>query len=214
MTQIKICGVREVNHAVSAARLGADFIGMVFAESRRKISHDQAAAIADAMRRLGKDRPRVVGVFTDMPSVEVNKVAESLGLDMVQLSGGEKGANIEDIHLPVIRTIHVGPSSKGTKGLKERLAALSRLGVIPLLDTSLEGQLGGTGMPFDWSLAAEQSQQQPFLMAGGLTPENVASAIAQVQPWGVDVSSGVETDGVKDPKKIQTFIRSVKEASG
>jgi phosphoribosylanthranilate isomerase len=153
-------------------------------------------------------RPLVVGVFADQPLDEVNDIADAAGLDLVQLSGGEDGAFIRGVQRPVVRVLHVSAET-------DAQAVLDAAQDIPaaaaiLLDTASAGARGGTGAAFDWDIAAGAARRLPLLLAGGLRPENVAAAVAQVEPWAVDVSSGVETDGTKDIEKIRAFIRAAK----
>jgi phosphoribosylanthranilate isomerase len=224
MTLIKICGIREPAHALAAAEAGADFIGLVFAESRRRVSVEQARAIARALGEplaarhgrgaegiealLRQKRPLIVGVFADADADAINRAAEALGLDVVQLSGDEPWDICDSLSRPVLKAVKV----KDGTSAAEIIAAL-RPGAIPLLDTYAEGALGGTGRPFDWSVAAEVARRFPIVLAGGLTPENVAGAVRRVRPWAVDVSTGVETDGVKDVVKIRAFIAAATEVS-
>ena len=223
MTFVKICGLREPAHALAAAEAGADFVGLVFAESRRRVTTDQARAIVRALggpplaagggaddveALLRRKRPLVVGVFADADAETVNRTAEAVGLDLVQLSGDEPWDICDKLSRPVLKAVKV----KDGTSAGEIIAGL-RAGAIPLLDTHAEAALGGTGRPFDWSLAAEVARRFPIVLAGGLTPENVGEAVRRVRPWGVDVSSGVETDGVKDVEKMRAFIAAVREAS-
>ena len=241
MTLVKICGVRDVETAVAAAEAGADFIGLMFAESRRRITpqecYDVVAALkerrtqgadaefdgpgrgdvsartwfgvwADAIEQAAtRWRPLIVGVFADMDADEVNDIAGTAGLDMVQLSGGETQGYIERIELPVLRAIHVGTQDSAFD-VFDAIVPGAAAGL--LLDTASAEARGGTGQKFDWEVAAEVARRTPFLLAGGLTPETVAVAVAEVQPWGVDVSSGVESDGQKDIEKVRAFIRAAK----
>ena len=223
MALVKICGLREPAHALAAAEAGADFIGLVFAESRRRVSVDQALAIARALGEplaaagggvehiealLQRKRPLVVGVFADADAETVNRTAEAAGLELVQLSGDEPWDLCGQLSLPILKAVKV---RDGTS-VEEIIAAL-RPGAVPLLDTDVEGALGGTGRPFDWVVAAGVARRFPIVLAGGLTPENVGEAVRRVRPWGVDVSSGVETNGVKDVEKICAFVAAVREAS-
>ena len=223
MTLVKICGLREPAHALAAAEAGADFIGLVFAESRRRVSVDQALAIARALGEplsaagggaehiealLQRKRPLVVGVLADADAETVNRTAEAAGLDLVQLSGDEPWDLCGQLSLPVLKAVKV---RDGTSA--EEIIAALRPGAVPLLDTDVEGALGGTGRPFDWSVAAAVARRFPIVLAGGLTPDNVGEAVRRVRPWAVDVSSGVETDGVKDVEKICAFVAAVREAS-
>ena len=216
MTLVKICGLREPAHALAAAEAGADFIGLVFAKSRRRVTLDEARAIVHALGEplaaagggaesiealLRRKRPLVVGVFTDADAETINRTAEAVGLDLVQLSGDELWEMCGKLSRPVLKAIRV----KDDTSAEEIIAAL-RPGAIPLLDTYAEDALGGTGRPFDWSVAAAVARRFPIVLAGGLTPENVGEAVRRVCPWAVDVSSGVETAGVKDVGKIRAFI--------
>ena len=223
MTLVKICGLREPAHALAAAEAGADFVGLVFAESRRRVSVDQARAIVCALGEplpaanggvehiealLRRKRPLVVGVFAGADAETVNRTADAVGLDLVQLGGDEPWDVCEKLSLPVLKAVKV----KDGASAEEIIAAVGPRAV-PLLDTHAEGALGGTGRPFDWSVAAEVARRFPVVLAGGLTLENVGEAVRRVHPWAVDVSSGVETDGVKDVVKICAFIAAVREAS-
>jgi phosphoribosylanthranilate isomerase len=241
MTLVKICGVRDPETALAAAEAGADFIGLMFAESKRRVTPQQCYDVVEtlkAKRAQGPDaefdgpargdvsartwfgvwadaieqsaarwRPLIVGVFADMDADEVNDIARTAGLDLVQLSGGETQGYIERIQRPVIRAVHVSETDTAFD-VADAISAGSAAGL--LLDTASPAARGGTGLAFDWEVAAEVARRTPFLLAGGLTPENVAAAIEQVEPWGVDVSSGVETDGQKDIEKVRAFIRAAK----
>jgi phosphoribosylanthranilate isomerase len=242
MTLVKICGVRHPETALAAAAAGADFIGLMFAESRRRITpqecHDVIAALKEKRTTQGPDaafdgpargdvsarswfgvwadaieqsaarwRPLIVGVFADMDAAEVNDIADAAGLDLVQLSGAEPDAYVSRIERPVIRAIHV---KEGMTEYDVHDAAVPGTSAALMLDTASDSARGGTGKTFDWDVAAEVARRTPFFLAGGLTTENVGRAVEQVQPWAVDVSSGVETDGAKDIEKIRAFIHAAK----
>ena len=169
------------------------------------------------MRGSSGPQPKLVGVFVNAEPREVNSIADEVGLDMAQLSGDEDVDYLSEIQRPVIKAVHVPsepPAEVAWPGVRRGLAILREAGAVPLLDTEVEGQAGGTGRPFDWEVARELAQDFDFMLAGGLTPENVAEAVARVRPWAVDVSSGVETDGVKDTAKIRAFIQAVRRAEG
>lgn len=215
MTKVKICGVTLPEHALAAADAGADYIGLMFAESHRRITPAHARSIIAAVRALPGDAPKCVGVFANAPAAEVNAIAADLALDLVQLSGDEDEDYIEQITVPVIKALRISPDlpdrvAVATAG--RSLAALREASAIPLLDSHVAGRYGGTGAIADWGLAAQLSLSYQFLLAGGLTPDNVTEAIRTVRPWGVDVSSGVETDKVKDVAKIRAFIAAVRAA--
>ncbi len=163
-------------------------------------------AIDDALFRR---RPLIVGVFADMPARGVNEIAEAAKLDLVQLSGDEPDSYCRTIVRPVLRTIHV----RGQMNADDVFAAaVPGVSAAIHLDTASPAARGGTGTRFDPGLAAEVAARLPIVFAGGLTPDNVAAAVDQVQPWAVDVSSGVEIDGKKDIDKVRSFIRAAKEA--
>ncbi len=214
MTRVKICGLMEVEHAVVAAEAGADFLGVVFAEGRRKLTPERAREIAAAVHRLGKPPP-VVGVFARHTAAEVNRIAGFCGLDRVQLAGGESWDFCLEMTLSINKTIHIAPETSARQALAE-IAQGSRVlagrDFIFLLDTKLGNASGGTGRLFDWSIAREVARCYPVIVAGGLDPKNVGRLVSDVRPWGVDVSSGVETNGRKDPAKIRAFIEAVRKA--
>lgn len=216
MTRIKICGLSEVKHALAAGKAGADYLGLVFAPSQRQVSPDKALRIVEAVVSL-KNPPALVGVFVNTPAREVNRIADYCRLDWVQLSGDETWHYCQKIERPVIKVIHVAADKKAEQILSEidmgyRLRSESDL--ICLLDSEVRGTYGGTGQAFNWQFAREVSARFPVIIAGGLTPAIVGQLIKEVKPWGVDVSTGVETDGQKDISKIRAFIKAVRDANG
>lgn len=215
MTHVKICSVQTVEHALTAAAEGADFIGFNFVPGvRRQLKQDVAVKIIqDYKRQRGPDGPKLVGIFADQPLDEVNRILQECGLTMAQLSGQESMNYAVHIDQPVIKAIHI-PEGQPTDLLLDHLGnvleELEKLNILPLLDPLVHGALGGTGRSFDWAIAQMLAQKHQFLLAGGLSPTNIRQAVEQVHPWGVDVSSGVETSGHKDPKKIKSFIRNAR----
>jgi len=213
MTRIKICGIRDKTHALAAVEAGADFIGLVLAASQRQISPAQAREIASAVKKSSKIT-KVVGVFVNAPSSQVNELADFCALDWVQLSGDESWEYCREVAKPVIKAIRIDQQSP--EDLYAELSSESRLlpaqGFITLLDSRVEGKYGGTGERFNWNLVQGVAKGFPVIIAGGLDPNNVAKLIKRVAPWGVDVSSGVETAGVKDTSKIKAFIGAVRKA--
>jgi phosphoribosylanthranilate isomerase len=212
-TRIKICGIRCKAHALAAVEAGADFIGLVFAPSQRQVSPAQACEIANAVKK-SSDATKVAGVFVNAPSSQVNELADFCALDWVQLSGDESWEYCLEVVRPVIKAIRVDQQS--SEELYAELSKGSKLfpaqGFITLLDSRVEGKYGGTGESFNWNLAREVAKRFPVIIAGGLDPKNVAMLIERVAPWGVDVSSGVETGGAKDIAKIKSFIKAVRKA--
>jgi phosphoribosylanthranilate isomerase len=211
MTRIKICGIREEVHALAAVEAGADFIGFIFVPTRRQVSPAKAHEIINIVKKSSR-AIKPVGVFVDTPASEVNKIADFCGLDWVQLSGNESWEYCRQITRPIIKAIRIGQqlgeeiNAELTTGLK----TLSPQKFITLFDSQVEGKYGGTGTTFNWKLAQQVTKEFPVIIAGGLNSENVAQAIEIAAPWGVDISSGVETDGTKDIAKIKTFIEAVR----
>lgn len=214
MTRVKICGVTEPAHALAAAEAGADMVGLVFAPSRRKVEPEQARRI---VRGLKVEHPSVqtVGLFVNRPADEINRVTDECGLDMVQLSGDEPWDVCRQVARPIIKAVRVRPCTDMDDllvGLERGMTVLGSEQVRLLVDAHVEGSYGGTGITADWGVAARVAERFPILLAGGLTPVNVGEAVRRVRPWGVDVSSGVETDGIKDLNKIRSFIQAVRRA--
>ncbi len=213
MTKVKICGLSEIKHTLVAAEAGADFLGIVFAPSRRQVSPEKALQLTEAIHNL-KNRPAVVGIFVNSTAQEVNHIADYCRLDWVQLSGGESWQYCLKIKKPVIKVIHIAKEQEIENVIAEieRGYSLRKEELICLLDTQALDAYGGTGQVFNWQLAEEVSARFPVMVAGGLTPANVGKLVKKVQPWGVDVSSGVESNGKKDVSKIRTFIQTVRNA--
>ena len=213
MAKIKICGIKDEAAAIAAARAGADFLGLVFAPGRRQVSIAQAAGLAEAVRATG-DSPALVGVFVDFPVDEVNAIARRCRLDRVQLSGHEDWDYCRSIEKPIIKVIHIKQGSHAGQVLEEinhGLARLSPESLIFLLDTHYSHTSGGGGRVFDWDIARRVGVSCPVMVAGGLTPGTITQLLKQCCPWGVDVSSGVESDGRKDMNKIKTFIDNARK---
>lgn len=216
MTRVKICGLSDMESALAAAEAGADFVGLVFATSRRQVSPEKALPIAEAVHSL-PDHPAVVGVFVNVAAEEVNQIADYCRLDWVQFSGDESWDDCRKISKPLIKVIHVANQQKTGEMLAEIEAGYRRLlgkELICLLDAKVRNTYGGTGETFDWQLARDVSTRFPVMVAGGLSPANVGQLLREVRPWGVDVSSGVETEGRKDISKIREFIETVRAEKG
>jgi phosphoribosylanthranilate isomerase len=214
LVKIKVCGLSETGHALAAAQAGADFLGLVFAPSRRRVSPDKARDITEVVLAL-EHRPKLVGVFVNESYDYVNLIAMQCRLDYVQLSGSESWECCCGIDYPIIKAIHVETGTKADDVLDEiedGYRFCSDKDLIVLLDTGVQDVWGGTGCAFDWTLAREVAARFPVMVAGGLDPGNVGGLIKEVLPWGVDVSSGIETNGQKDRAKILDFITRVRQA--
>jgi phosphoribosylanthranilate isomerase len=208
MTLVKICGLRTIEHALAAADAGADMLGLVFAASRRQISPEQAAQIAQAVRATPHaQHVRIVGLFVNETPEYMLTIARQCSLDAIQLSGDEPSEVVEQLRgITLLKAIRLdgAPSAAGWMNMNHTPDV--RL----LVDAHVPGLYGGTGVVADWDDAAQLARRQSIILAGGLTPENVGAAIRQVRPWGVDVSTGVETDGVKDAAKIRAFVAAAR----
>ncbi len=217
MIRVKICGIGNPADACVSAEAGTDYIGMVFVPERhRRITPDDAKEIVDAVRALDTPSPRMVGLFADQPLDEVNEVVAHCSLDAVQLCGRESVEYAAAVDCEVIKVVHVPASWRAPDDvpqLAERVRDYADAGCLVTLDRLVEGIQGGTGQSFNQEVAASLSSRGvPFLLAGGLTPKNVGRAISIVRPWGVDVSSGVETIGKKDRRKIHRFVENARHA--
>ena len=200
-TRIKICGLREPDHALVAAQAGADAIGVVFyPESPRYLTPPDAARVAAVLPPFVS----VVGLFVNADAREVRRAIEEVPLDLLQFHGDETPEYCAQFGRPFVRAVRM---EAGTD-LLEYAGRFSRARAL-LLDAFLPGQPGGTGHTFDWA-HIPRDLPIPLILSGGLTAANVGRAVREVRPWAVDVSSGVEASrGVKDPRKIVEFIRSV-----
>ncbi|MBE3559354.1 MAG: bifunctional indole-3-glycerol-phosphate synthase TrpC/phosphoribosylanthranilate isomerase TrpF [Ktedonobacteraceae bacterium] len=211
-TQVKICGLRSPEHIDAAIEAGADLLGFVFYRpSHRYVEPQQVRSLLMASKKFataatgGEVTSDIVGLFVNEDVDFVNEVAEQAGLHFVQLHGTESPEFCQSIRRPVLKAIHLN----GAASL-EQVEMYSNVCWRLLLDTPTTGW-GGSGATHDWQLARLIAQQTPIILAGGLHAENVAQAIEIVRPWGVDVSSGVETNKQKDPAKIRAFIQQVRQ---
>ena len=201
-----------------ASKAGADFLGLNFVPNRRRrLSAEAALEVVETLKAEVSHPPKVVGLFADQPLEEVNNLIKRCPLDMVQLCGGESLDYCRGVKAPVIKVVHV-PEGSHTRGALDdlylRVESFANQGHLVTLDRLVKGLQGGTGATFDWQVAAELSKkEQRFFLAGGLTPDNLAQAISVANPWGVDVSSGVETDGVKDPDKVRQFVAQARRTT-
>jgi len=200
-TRVKVCGITRVEDAQAAINAGADAIGLVFYEpSPRNVRIEQAREIAASVPAFVS----VVALFVNADAQYVQDVLNSVRIDLLQFHGDEENDFCSQFQRPFIKAQRVRETSDVVASCVRFPDALAIL-----LDSYKPGVPGGTGESFDWSLIPK-SQTKPLILAGGLTPENVAPAIKQVQPFAVDVSGGVEqSKGIKDPAKIDAFLSEV-----
>jgi len=201
-TKVKICGTTSLKDALLAIESGADAVGFIFhKESPRNISQKDVKDIVVQLPPFIE----TVGVFVNETSDKVNRIAEQCRLTAVQLHGDESPAFCRRVKRRVIKAVRVKDA--------ESLKGMSGYDVSGyLLDAFNEESRGGTGMVLDWNLALRAKKQGPVIIAGGLNPFNVYTAIHRVKPYGVDVCSGVEkSPGIKDSEKVDEFIKAVRK---
>lgn len=198
---VKICGITTPEIAETAVRAGADFLGFVFAKSKREISTEQARKIIATL----PEHVKSVGVFVNKGVQEIEHIVQETGIDFVQLHGEETAETVQSFTVPVIKSL---PGTTDGLHIAAQYDAASYL----LMDSPpLPNAHGGNGVTFNWSILKGNHFPNRLILAGGLTAENVSEAIREADPIGVDVSSGVETDGEKDPDKIKAFIHAAKQ---
>ena len=228
---VKICGLAHSEHAALVHELGADAFGLIFAPMappHRRVTPNQAREIARAARSTphfhadgasgegsrgpGAGEPLAVGVFVNESVEAIVSIAGVVGLSAIQLSGDETPeycvALAASVRIPIIKSLRL----HGDADL-EQLDTYALGGATLLLDAHVPGMYGGSGQTGDWDLARRAAERWPVILSGGLSPDNVAEALAAVHPRGVDVSSGVETNKAKDPGKIRAFVHAAKTAS-
>ncbi|MNI04288.1 N-(5'-phosphoribosyl)anthranilate isomerase [compost metagenome] len=201
MVRIKICGLTDLDAANAAIQAGADAIGFVFTKSKREISPERARTIISALPPY----VTTVGVFVDEDLDRLNEITNYCRLDAVQLHGAESPDYCTKTIRSAIKAIKVREAND--------LAAIDDYKQVVqgiLLDTYVQGATGGTGHPFPWEYASIAHEKAAIILAGGLHVNNVEEAIRKVHPYAVDVSSGVETNGVKDSFKMREFINRVR----
>ncbi len=197
---VKICGITRLEDAQAAVDAGANALGFVFwPKSPRYVDPARAKEIIATLPAT----VNAVGVFVDQPADDVNEIAEWVGLGAVQLHGGENQDYVRAMTRPVMKAVAVD-------GANAPIVDAWPPSVGVLLDVHDPVKKGGTGKTVDWTIAAEVAKHRPIVLAGGLTPENVGEAIARVQPYGIDVSSGVEAEpGIKDHERLKALFEAV-----
>jgi phosphoribosylanthranilate isomerase len=199
--RIKICGITSIEDALAAAASGVDALGFVFyAKSPRAVSPEQAATIIRCLPPF----VTTVGLFVNADRVTIEATIATCGLDVIQLHGDESPQDCDYSGCRVIKALRIKDSASLERAADYEVSGL-------LLDAWSDQVYGGSGEVFDWHLLKDFASHHPVILAGGLTPENVADAIRQVRPYAVDVSSGVEkAPGEKDFLKVAEFIRQVR----
>lgn len=205
--KVKICGITTLEDALAAIEAGADMLGFNFyPPSPRYIEPVTCARLVQALRAEGAS-VTTVGVFVNAPVQELTAILEDCGLDLVQLHGDEPPEAVAQLGERALKALR--PADLASARALSRTYPARRAAPAFLVDTSTAGQYGGTGRVADWSLARALAAEYQLLLAGGLHPGNVAAAVGAVQPWGVDVASGVEErPGRKDPARMVAFVRA------
>lgn len=204
-TRVKICGITRVEDAVAAVKHGCDAIGLVFyPHSSRYVDPQTAAQIVARVPPFVS----VVGLFVNATAEEIRRVRQQVRLDLLQFHGDETPAACAEHDMPFMKAVRV----KAGVNLLQYAQSYAQARAL-LLDTYVKGEPGGTGKTFDWSLIPRNGLPLPVILAGGLTAENVASAIQTVRPYAVDVSGGVENNkGIKDAARLAAFMQGVGHA--
>jgi len=205
MVKVKICGNTRPEDAKHAAELGADYLGFIFAESKRKLDISAASKIMEALPNFKK----FVGVFFNQPKEEVETISGELGIKILQFHGDETALycqHFQDSGYEVIKTFRIKDAMSLKRMDEYNVSAF-------LFDTYKKEKVGGTGLPFDWNLIEDKPYvHDKLFLAGGLNVDNLENAISRVHPFAVDVASGVESEpGKKDPTLLETFIRIAKQ---
>jgi phosphoribosylanthranilate isomerase len=225
MTQVKICGITNIDDALVAAKAGADFLGFIFYKpSPRYVALESAKTIISEIKNSATFSPLCVGVFVNEDQPTVNQILEVCQLDAVQLHGNESPEFVNRFGGRAFKALRPQSTEEADVLVQKYAGNVRRSAVsvqrstgnkLPhlLLDAYHPDLYGGTDHITDWTMAAKIARQHRVMLAGSLTPANVRQAIRAVRPWGVDVSSGVElTKGKKDHGKVREFIRAAKGA--
>lgn len=203
MTKIKICGIKTIDDARAAIHAGADYLGFNFYPKSPRFIEKQVCAGITSVLKEKYPHIKLVGVFVNSSIEEMKDIISSCLLDSAQLHGDETAEMLHALN---------GKGFKAFRGIPADVNGFARQDAPAfLVDASVKGVYGGSGVTANWDGAAELAKKYPLLLAGGLTPENVAEAVRRVKPWGVDVASGVESaPGKKDAAKMSAFVKEVR----
>lgn len=204
MVRIKFCGITDIYSANAAVKAGADAIGFVFSKSKREVTPEQAVNIIKELPPYLK----TIGVFVDEDLDQLNKIVNFCKIDVVQLHGSESVEYCRGVEHPVVKSFKIR-NANDLAGVNEYSDVVSGI----LLDTYVEGASGGTGETFPWEYVASIQDSSKLIIAGGLHVGNIEEAIATSRPYAVDVSSGIEHEGVKDIRKMCDFVNRVRNYS-
>jgi len=207
---VKVCGITRLEDALAALGAGADVLGFnCVPASKRYLGPSQIRAIVAELARRAPGQVTNVAVVADLEPGQARALLAELGVDRLQLHGDEPAEHVTALAPQAFKALRIASR-------EDVQLARDYPGHPLLVDAKVEGQLGGTGQRIDWPLVEPLARARPLILAGGLTPENVAQAVSAVQPWAVDVASGVERDGdprSKDPEKLRAFVAAARGAS-
>lgn len=206
-SKVKICGITSLEDARFVSGALAHYLGFIFyEESPRHITPAKAGAMINWI-----EGPECVGVFVNQPLDDVNMIAQQTGVEYVQLHGNENANYCSLIDKPIIKAIHVENDDTATT-LNKKIEPYPDEVEYLLFDTKIDGQWGGTGQPFDWSVLNEVSHGVPYFLSGGLNPQNVKQACRKLHPYGIDLNSGLEAEpGTKDFDKVEQFMENMRD---
>ena len=214
MTKLKICGLKEIDNALTAIDSNVDYLGFIFVpNSKRQITSQKAKnIIQDIKLQRPNLNQKFVAVFANQTTEEISNIISECDFDIAQLCGNENESFWSEVPTTIIKQIKIDdsvPLNKFLNKVEPEIEKINKNGHLALLDKKIKGIQGGGGEKFNWEIAKILTKNHEFILAGGLTPKNIKSAITSVKPWGVDVSSGVETNNIKDNNKILDFSKIV-----